>query len=150
MIILERTTSDSNSFNVLTKKLDNELTLIYGSSQKEFDQYNIMSNIETVVIAHVNNHPVGCGCFKMIDRNTVELKRMFVDEQFRGKGIGAAILNELEQWAKEIKYSSIILETGSVQTDAIQLYKKHGYQIIPNFDPYTGNELSVCFKKELE
>ena len=109
MIHLERTTSDSNSFNVLTKKLDNELTLIYGSSQKEFDQYNIMSNIETVVIAHVNNHPVGCGYFKMIDSNTVELKRMFVDEQYRGKGIGAVILNELEQWAKEIKYSSIIL-----------------------------------------
>lgn len=150
MINLERTTSDSNSFNILTNKLDNELKLIYGSGQEEFDQYNIMSNIETVVIAYANNNPVGCGCFKIFDSHTVELKRMFVDAKYRGKGIGAAILTELEKWAKEIKYSSIILETGSVQTEATQLYKKHGYQIIPNFEPYIGNELSVCLKKELE
>lgn len=150
MIILERTTSDSSQFKILTEKLDHELKLIYGSSQDEFDQYNIMNELDTVVIAYINDIPVGCGCIKKFDTSSAELKRMFVDTNYRGQGIGSAVLTELENWAKEIKYSSILLETGTVQQDAIKLYQKHGYQIIPNFDPYIGNELSICFKKSLE
>ena len=150
MIILERTTSDSSQFKILTEKLDHELKLIYGSSQDEFDQYNIMNELDTVVIAYINDIPVGCGCIKKFDTSSAELKRMFVDTNYRGQGIGSAVLTELENWAKEIKYSSILLETGTVQQDAIKLYQKHGYQIIPNFDPDIGNELSICFKKILE
>ena len=150
MIILERTTSDSSQFKILTDKLDHELKLIYGSSQDEFDQYNIMSQLDTVVIAYINETPVGCGCFKKFDTATAELKRMFVGAPYRGQGIGTAVLTELENWAKEIRYSFIVLETGTVQPDAINLYQKHGYHIIPNFDPYIGNELSICFKKSLE
>jgi len=149
MIFLKRTSGDSSQFKILTDKLDHELKLIYGSSQDEFDQYNIVYNLNTVVIAYINEIPVGCGCFKKFDSSTAELKRMFVDVNHRGQGIGSAVLLELEKWAKEIKYSSLVLETGTVQQDAINLYQKHGYQIIPNFDPYIGNELSVCFKKIL-
>lgn len=89
MIILERTTSDSSQFKILTDKLDHELKLIYGSSQDEFDQYNIMSQLDTVVIAYINETPVGCGCFKKFDTDTAELKRMFVDAPYRGHGIGS-------------------------------------------------------------
>ncbi len=150
MILLERTTSDSVHFKLLTDKLDHELKLIYGSSQDEFDQYNIINHLDTVVIAYINDTPVGCGCIKKMDTASAELKRMFVDANFRGMGIGSAVLTELEIWAKEIRYSSILLETGTIQQNAIKLYQKHGYQIIPNFDPYIGNELSICFKKNLE
>ena len=150
MTKIERTTSESKDFILLTKKLDQELKLIYGSTQEEFDQFNIIDNIETVIVAYINNTAAGCGCFKTFDKNTAELKRMFVDDQFRGEGIGAAILIELENWAKELGYASIILETGTVQIGAVALYKKYGYTVIPNFDPYIGNELSICFKKNLQ
>jgi putative acetyltransferase len=149
MIKIVRTTSESKDFKLLARKLDQELKLIYGSTQEEFDQFNIIDNIETVVVAYTDNNPAGCGCFKIFDHNTVELKRMFVDDQFRGKGIGAAILIELENWAKESRYSSIVLETGTIQIEAVELYKKYGYKVISNFDPYKGNELSICFKKNL-
>jgi putative acetyltransferase len=150
MIKIERTTSESGDFILLTKKLDQELKLIYGSTQEEFDQFNIIDNIETVIVAYINNSAAGCGCFKTYDKNTAELKRMFVDDQFRGKGIASAILIELENWAKELGYSSIVLETGTVQIGAVAIYKKFGYSVIPNFDPYIGNELSICFKKNLQ
>lgn len=149
MIRLERTTSDSGSFNFLIEKLDQELKMIYGSSQDEFDQYNIMTCIDTVVVAYADNLPVGCGCFKKVNKETAELKRMYVDTAWRGKGIGALVLGELESWAKELGYSFIILETGTIQPDAIRLYKKQGYEVIPNFEPYTGNKLSVCFNKKI-
>jgi putative acetyltransferase len=150
MIKLERTTSKSKDFILLTKKLDQELKLIYGSTQEEFDQFNIIDNIETVVVAYIDNSAAGCGCFKTYDKNTAELKRMFVDDQFREKGIASAILIELEKWAKELGYSSIALETGKVQIGAVAIYKKFGYSVIPNFDPYLGNDLSICFKKNLQ
>lgn len=149
MIKLERTTSESMDFKLLANKLDQELKLIYGSTQEEFDQFNIVDNIVTVIVAYIDSNPAGCGCFKTFDNNTAELKRMFVDDQFRGKRIGAAILIELEKWAKELSHSSIVLETGTVQTEAVALYKNNGYTVIPNFDPYIGTELSICFKKNL-
>jgi GNAT superfamily N-acetyltransferase len=149
MIILKRTNSNDKNFYSLTEQLDKDLKGRYGHTQAEFDQYNIISNLETVVIAFNGRQPVGCGCFKAIEDDTVELKRMFVTAAHRGKGIGAAILKELENWAGETGFSSIVLETGTLQPEAIQLYKKQGYQFIPNYGQYAGNELSVCMKKSV-
>ena len=148
-IKIERTNSNSSDFVLLTNQLDKELKLIYGESQEEFDQYNIILDLQTVVIAYLNDNPVGCGCFKPFDGHSVELKRMFVDSLVRGKGVGAAILKELEVWAWELNYSAVILETGTEQPDAVRLYEKMGYMTIPNFEPYVGNELSICFAKKL-
>ncbi|MBL0182813.1 MAG: GNAT family N-acetyltransferase [Chitinophagaceae bacterium] len=149
MIILKRTTSEDKSFYELTEFLDKELRNRYGSTQEEFDQFNMMINLDTVVIAYENNKAIGCGCFKVIEDDTVELKRMFVEAAHRGKGIAVAIIKELEVWAGEIGFSSIVLETGTLQPEAIQLYHKQGYHIIPNYGPFIGNELSVCMKKSL-
>jgi hypothetical protein len=55
----------------------------------------------------------------------------------------------LEAWAKELQYKKIVLETGKRQVDAVQLYLKNGYQIIPNYGQYVGVENSVCFEKVL-
>ena len=149
MIILRRTTSNDKNFYTLAKDLDKDLRSRYGDSQDVFDEFNVIKNLETVVIAFDQNKPVGCGCFKILENDTVELKRMFVDEGHRFKGIGVAILNELENWAREIGFNSIVLETGIFQPEAIKLYEKNGYQIIPNYFPYEGNELSICMKKSL-
>jgi putative acetyltransferase len=149
MIMLKRTNSSNNHFLELTACLDKDLQNLYGSTQEEFDQYNIMTNVNTVVLADENNNAVGCGCFKQIDNHTVELKRMFVKAEHRGKGIGVAILKELENWAVELGFTTIVLETGTLQPEAIKLYEKNAYHIIPNYHPYIGNELSVCMKKTL-
>jgi GNAT superfamily N-acetyltransferase len=149
MIILKRTKSTDKDFLELTMQLDIDLRNIYGSTQDEFDQYNSIIDVNNVVIAYENNIAVGCGCFKATVDNVIELKRMYVNSAHRGKGVGVAILTELENWAIEIGFNLMVLETGTLQPAAIQLYKKQGYQIIPNYDPYIGNELSVCMKKIL-
>jgi GNAT superfamily N-acetyltransferase len=149
MIIVKRTNSTDKDFLELTKHLDIDLRNIYGSTQDEFDQYNSIINVNNVVIAYDNNTAVGCGCFKPTEDNAIELKRMFVKATYRGKGVGVAILKELENWAIEIGFNAMVLETGTLQPAAIQLYKKKGYQIIPNYKPYIGNELSICMRKIL-
>lgn len=149
MITLKRTNSNDKDFSDLIKQLDKDLRTLYESSQEEFDQYNVIENLDTVMIAYENNEPVGCGCFKKFDVGIVEIKRMFVTKVHRGKGIGAKILYELEKWALEMGYHFTVLETGIKQPEAVYLYKKLGYQVIKNYEPYIGNELSICMKKIL-
>ena len=74
---------------------------------------------------------------------------MFVHPEYRNKGIGLDILNELELWASELNYSEWILETGKKQPEAIKLYTKAGYQIIENYGQYENIENSVCMEKTI-
>ena len=74
---------------------------------------------------------------------------MYVPPALRGKGIASAVLAELEKWAKELNYKKCILETGKKQPEAIALYNKNGYCIIPNYGQYENVENSVCFEKNL-
>ena len=67
----------------------------------------------------------------------------------RGKGIASRILNELENWASELRYDKCILETGKRQPEAISLYQRNGYKLIPNYGQYAGVENSVCFEKQI-
>ncbi len=79
----------------------------------------------------------------------MEIKRMFVLPEYRSKGIATAILHELESWIVELNYFNSILETGKKQIDAISLYKKNNYKIVPNYGQYENIEDSICFEKNL-
>ena len=92
---------------------------------------------------------MGCGAFREKEKDTVEIKRMFVHPDYRKKGIASAVLAELEIWAKEVGYIYTILETGKNQPEAINLYQKQNYTIIPNYPPYEKMDNSVCMKKTL-
>lgn len=149
MISVHRDNSNNEDFRKLVSLLDDDLYKRYGKLQEEYEKYNAIEFTETIVIAYKNNEPVGCGCFKMFDHQTIEVKRMFVKPEMRGKGIAKLILQELEQWAFKLGYSFAILETGVNQPEAINLYKKSGYGVIPNYAPYLDMPNSVCMKKEL-
>lgn len=144
-----RTSSSNQDFVELCKALDSELHERYGKSQEQYHEYNIIEENNTVFIGYSGNSPIGCGCIKSIDGETVELKRMFVKKKFRKNGYGSRILSELEAWAKENYSTTALLETGKGQPEAIRAYKKHGYQLIDNYGPYVGIENSVCMRKYL-
>jgi GNAT superfamily N-acetyltransferase len=74
---------------------------------------------------------------------------MFVLPSQRNKGVASLVLNALENWAKELHYPKCILETSTKQPDAIALYTKNAYKIIPNYAPYENVAVSVCFEKIL-
>jgi GNAT superfamily N-acetyltransferase len=74
---------------------------------------------------------------------------MYTQLAMRGQGVAAIVLSALEEWAKELGYSRCILETGYKQPEALALYKKSGYSVIPNYGQYAGVANSVCFGKSL-
>ena len=147
--MLVRTNSENPDFIRLTGELDIELCRIYNTNPEDYEEYNRITNLPTVVLAYRNDEAVGCGCFKIFDEKTIEIKRMFIQDDFRGKGIASRILAELEVWAKETGYSAAILETGKGQPNAIKLYQKYGYEITENYNQYDDLEISICLKKEL-
>ena len=147
---LKRTTANDRDFQLLVKQLDHELWVELQEDQATYDQHNKVSNIETAVVAYDANEPVACGCFKAFSTNTVEIKRMFLRKDKRGKGLSKKILTELEAWAKEKDYVYAVLETSKYFNTARNLYSSQGYMQIPNYGPYTNLPTSVCMKKELK
>jgi len=149
MIQLERTNSDNVDFRKLVTELDKDLAVRDGDDHAFYSQFNKIDTIKHVIVARIGDDVVGCGAIKSYDDSTMEVKRMFTDPSFRGKGIAAIILNELENWSRELKMKRCILETGIKQHEAIALYKKCDYVIIPNYGQYEGVENSFCFEKQL-
>jgi GNAT superfamily N-acetyltransferase len=149
MIHTIRVNSDNSDFRQLVNELDKLLSIINGDEDSFFSQYNKLDNISNVIIAYEDSIPIGCGAIKEYNAYTMEIKRMFVVETHRNKGIASLILKELEHWSKEMNYSKCILETSIHLLNAISLYKKNNYYIIPNYGQYKDIKSSVCFEKEL-
>ena len=149
MIHLIKSNSKNKDFIELVAQLDKELAIKDGKDHNFYHQFNSIDNLNYVIVAYKNNKPHGCGAIKPNGKNAMEVKRMFVPENSRGLGIATKILNALEDWAKELGYKQCILETGKKQIEAIALYAKNKYEIIPNYEQYKGIENSICFAKQL-
>lgn len=149
MIDLVRTNSDNTDFRALVALLDAELQIRDGAEHGFYAQFNKIDAIREVVVAYENEMAVGCGAFKEYLPRVAEIKRMFVLPERRGNGIAGSVLNELETWAGELDFSECVLETGLKQPEAVRLYQKSGYEIIPNYGQYAGVENSVCMRKLL-
>ncbi len=147
MLTIVRTNSESPDFRQLVILLDAELRVRDGEEHSFYAQFNKIDSLQEVVVAYSDQIAVGCGAIKAYAERTAEVKRMFVRPENRGKGVAGKILQELEAWAKELNFNEGILETGFKQPEAIALYKKSGYEVIPNYGQYVGVENSVCMKK---
>ena len=147
MTKLVRTNSDNADFRELVALLDADLAIRDGAEHAFYMQFNKIDKIRCVIVAYEDEKAVGCGAFKDYKKETAEIKRMFVREDERGRGIAGLILTELETWARECGFSECVLETGVKQPEAIRLYQKSGYETIPNYGQYLNVENSVCMKK---
>jgi len=150
MIKLVRTNSKNLDFASLVEELDAYLAITDGDEHGFYHQFNSIENLDHVVLAYVENKAVGCGAFKEFNSNSVEVKRMYTLPEARGKGIATNILNELEDWARELNYKSTILETRKRQVEAVNFYKRCNYISIPKYGQYKVMENSLCFEKILK
>jgi GNAT superfamily N-acetyltransferase len=146
---IKKTSATDLHFKSLIGLLDKDLAITDGEEHDFYHQFNGTEQIKHVLLGYIGDTPVSCGAFKVLNTKEVEIKRMYTDAYYRGKGYAVQLLSALEKWAAEEGFTSCILETGTRQKAAIALYHKCGYQIIPNYGPYKGVENSLCFKKAL-
>ena len=149
MLTLKRTTSEDKDIEFLVGLLDEYLISIHGERQNKYNECNAIDHINTAIVAYWDGVPAGCGCFKPMNSNRVEIKRLFVKREYRNRNIATAILAELENWIKEYSYFCAVLSTGFDMHDAINFYKNKGYEIIPNYDSFVDDEYVICMKKNL-
>ena len=149
MITLQKTDSSNPDFLMLVNMLDHELQIRDGDDHPFYAQFNTLSNINHVIVAYVDDHAVGCGAFRPYDDQSIEIKRIFVHPDHRSRGVATMILDTLERWARETGFHASILETGFNQPEAIALYTKARYGVIPNYGPYENVATSVCMRKSV-
>lgn len=150
MVDILRTDSDHPDFQTLVRLLDQDLAIRDGEDHAFYAQFNKVDKIKHAVLLFDDEVALACGAIRQYSAERVEVKRMFVLPEHRGKGLAGQVLQELERWSQELGFASCILETGKKQPEAIRLYEKSGYTMIPNYGQYAGVENSVCMEKLLK
>jgi putative acetyltransferase len=139
---------DSPDSLALREELAHELSERYGADLEQGVKPTA-DDVAAWVVAREDGRPLGCGALRSLGEPVVEIKRMYVRPEARGRGIGAAILGVLEQQAIDLGFRVVRLETGPLQPEALRLYARAGYREIPCFGAYSTCAASRCFERRI-
>lgn len=146
-----RTDGKNKDFIENCKLLDMDLDKRVGKKIKrdKYRKYNQLDEIQEAIVVYENNKVIGGGAIRKYDAENIELKRVFVHTEYQGQGIGTKLVSLLIEWAIELGYQRIILETGELLAESCSVYKKLGFKKIPNYGPYVNMQESLCMAKDL-
>jgi ribosomal protein S18 acetylase RimI-like enzyme len=95
------------------------------------DAFNVFTSLKPpqgiIMVLEVNGEPAGLGRLSVLEGKIAEINNMFVSSAYRGHGYGKAILNRLEEKAREFGYSILRLDTGAHNVAAQHMYRQSGY-----------------------
>ncbi|TWP45446.1 GNAT family N-acetyltransferase [Lentzea tibetensis] len=101
-------------------------------------------------IGYSDGVPVACGGWRYHSAmGGAEIKRMYVIDRLRGRGLSRQVLAHLESTARAAGHRRMVLETGQAQPEAIGLYVSSGYTEIEKYGVYKDEPESVCYAKDL-
>jgi GNAT superfamily N-acetyltransferase len=150
---VRRENVESTVARELIAVLNAELTELYpepGATHFRLDPEEVAPGRGAFLVVYADGRAVGCGAVRKLDPDAAELKRMYVEQSLRGRGIGRALLERLEDEAKSLGARRVVLETGIRQKAAIALYSRTGYQAVEPWGEYVASGVtSVCMAKEL-
>jgi putative acetyltransferase len=131
-----------------------EMLALYGEGGNDIGPARETSQFEPpdgvfLVVRDGTGDAVACGGIVRFDGTRAELKRMYVLPDARGRGLGRLVLEELQDEARRLGYTGVVLETGDRSAAALSLYRSAGYEPIPCYGVYAGRALSRCLEKRL-
>jgi GNAT superfamily N-acetyltransferase len=113
------------------------------------DMFDVDPNEVTVTLLALHGTaPAGHAALRPHQRS-LEVKKVFVDTAYRGRGIARMLMESLETVASEQGIGTLVLQTGDLQHDAIRLYERLGYYPIPPFRNYGLLARGLCYSKAL-
>ncbi len=118
-------------------------------NRKSFIPYNISASVQDVLIAYMDDVPVACSGLRKYSENDIEIKRVWVEPEYRGHHIATEMMIRIEDKAKRQGFRRAILQTREQMNSAVELYEKLGYDRINNYPPYDKLDGAICFAKEL-
>ena len=143
---------DSDDARRLIAALDATLSELYPPEQRfgpNLKAEHLEDGRGTFLVARDGGRAVGCGAIRVLDPTTAEAKRMYVEPDHRGKGVGWVVLVGLEDAARKLGVQRLVLETGVHQDAAIALYRSAGFTQLDCWGEYASSPTSVCYEKDL-
>ncbi len=147
---------------LLIGALNAELSAGYpepGANHFRLDPEEVAPSAGVFLVARQAGRPVGCGALRYLREADLvrelgprvgELKRMYVAPEVRGQGVGRSLLARLEEEARALGLTRLVLETGTRQSAALALYTRAGFAAIPPYGEYVASAAtSRCFAKAL-
>lgn len=131
--------------------LDENLDIRVGKiiDRSQYIAYNTLDEIKEAIVVYADGTAVGGGAIRFYEKDSVELKRIFVRPYAQGKGAGTKLVQHLIDWAKELGYKKILLETGELLAESVHVYKKLGFRVTENYGVYKGMKDSLCMELEI-
>lgn len=147
-----RTDGKNEDFIENCRLLDIDLDRRVGKQieREKYEKFNQLNEIREAILVYDNGKLVGGGAIRRYDDETVELKRVFVHNEYQGQGIGSTLVSLLIEWAAELGYRRMILETGELLAESCAVYRKLGFAVIPNYGPYADMPESLCMAKTIQ
>ena len=137
-VVVERVETATDEARALIAALEAELSGTYAAEQRHgLNVEQVFQPGVRFFIARLDGAAAGCGAIGLFD-GFVELKRMYVRPEIRGRGVVHAILARLEAEAKALGYARVLLETGDVLHAAHRVYERAGYRRCDAFGDYIG------------
>jgi putative acetyltransferase len=134
----------------LLESSDAYMAALYpAESNHLLDVASLMQPDVTFIVARADGRAVGCGAVIDSREGWAEVKRMFVSPTARGRGLGRRLLEMLEAIAAERGATTLRLETGGRQPEALALYAAEGFVEIGPFGKYAADPLSIFMEKPI-
>lgn len=143
--------ADSETARALIAELDATLNAQYPpESRHGYDVEKLLRTNVAFFVVYLDGEPAACGGIELVGDDYAELKRMYVRPAFRGRGLGRLLVERLTGHAAEHGLSTVRLETGIHQAEALALYERTGFERVGPFGPYRPDPLSVFMEKRLD
>jgi GNAT superfamily N-acetyltransferase len=135
----------------LILELNELLDHLYDPDENHFrlDAHEVTGDRGIFILARLDGRPVGCGALRLTADGKSEIKRMYVRPAVQGRGVGRMILSRLEDQARRLGATGILLEMGDGQPEARALYESAGFAPVPCWGEYLATPGSVCLGKDL-
>lgn len=142
--------NNNSDFIQLCKELDDVHNTIV--AEQRAPNSSCLYELETyknVYVMYFAEKPVGCIAFSNVIKENIEIGIVYVREKYRNQGIATEIFEKVLESSIKKGADSLTLDTYERLEDAVRLYKKWGFQVVPKFENLKDSPYSICMKKEL-
>ena len=129
MTIVSMNISDKSVLSLFSEHDDYMIDFL-GNDKWCYTRYSENENIENVWVVYSDNFPIGCIAYRKKADGVGEVKRLYIRNEYRGKGISKALLKTVECYAKEQGCNTLFLDTRITLEPAVSIYRSYGFNIV--------------------
>ena len=129
MNIVPMNVTDKSVLSIFSEHDDFMLDFL-GDDKCFYTRYSENENIENVWVAYADGLPIGCIAYRKKANGIGEVKRLYIKNEYRGRGISKELLKTIEHYAKEQGCNTLFLDTRIMLEPAVSIYRSYGFDIV--------------------